>query len=727
MALQEFGFKDSQYERPGQRWNCGNPDGQTCAAGPDKQGRCRGSAVCRPYFDEELSRWRCTRPEQLGGPCPTGPAADGSCCTRVGPCVPVESLRSRRARTSMWVAGISFGLLLLVSTTLWLRGTFLDPGNLTSKHAAVAECGDCHAAMEVPEDNWFSLFYTPHSIEDDNHRCGTCHLVSREEMAGADETSMGNPHGLGMDQLAFITERIRSKALGDGDGVQPVAMSSPGPFNLFAKLGDQMGMEDDMTRACSACHVEHRGTGAELTAVAKDDCESCHVLSHPDFASQHPPFTDVEGRPNYPYKQRTRIYFDHTDHFESQFTKAKYADVAPKGCASCHSPDLVGERMTTVSFEDGCMACHQKNVGRDEPELVLAIPEIDVAYLAENDIAIGSWPQVGEDPENGDLLTTPVLASLIAVVAPDREEDLQLILEDEIDLATLGEEEVDEEILEAVGNLAWTIKEMLAGGRGACPEHEAPEGAAARAAVLLSTELPAFARAQLFPDLCGELEARAGGEAPESTVHVIGEGNPKRTLGGWSREGTGFRYLSSGHRDPQLTAGIEAWYAALGEDPLDYVVEDLVEGVEVLEAVGAGGGPADCVKCHSVDIADFGTVVNWKAMGMRGSGAGFSRFNHTAHFQSRHFSALDNATCKTCHALDEESGYAESFEDNFDPHEYASNFNMMDRQLCGDCHTPQRAGDDCTVCHNYHVGDFQPTLPEVIRESRAAAVAEGDG
>ncbi len=624
----------------------------------------------------------------------------------------------------MWVAGISLGVLLLMSTQLGLRGMFLDPGHLTAKHAAVADCGDCHAAMEEPEETWLSMFYTPHSIADDNHRCGTCHLVSSGELAGSGESHMGNPHGLGMDQLAFITERIRNKVDPEGSGLTPVSMSAPGPFNLFAKLGDQMGMKDDMIRPCSACHMEHQGTGAELTAVGKGECESCHLLKHPDFQTQHPEFADAEGRLNYPFKQRTRIFFDHVDHFESQFTKAKYADVAPQGCSSCHAPDLLGERMTTVSFEDGCMACHQKNVGRDEPELVLAIPEIDTAYLAENDIAIGSWPQVGDDPENGDLLTTPLLPSLIAVVAPDRAEDLQLILEDEIDLATLGEEEVDEDVLEAVANLAWTIKEMFAGGRGGCSEQASGQGAAARAAELVSRELAGFARAQMFPGLCAELAARSAGEEPVTTVHVVGEGRPRHGVDGWSREGTGFRYVSSGHRDRILTGNIEAWYKALGDEPLDYVIEDLVEGAEVLEIMGAAGGPADCIKCHSVDIADFGTVINWKAMGMRGSGAGFTRFNHTAHFQSRHFGALDNATCKTCHVLDAESGYAESFEDNFDPYHYSSNFKMVDRQLCGDCHTQQRAGDDCTVCHNYHVGDFQPTLPEVIRESRAVVVPE---
>jgi nitrate/TMAO reductase-like tetraheme cytochrome c subunit len=35
----------------------------------------------------------------------------------------------------------------------------------------------------------------------------------------------------------------------------------------------------------------------------------------------------------------------------------------------------------------------------------------------------------------------------------------------------------------------------------------------------------------------------------------------------------------------------------------------------------------------------------------------------------------------------------------------------LQKETCADCHSSSGAGDDCTLCHNYHVGDFKATLP----------------
>ena len=63
----------------------------------------------------------------------------------------------------------------------------------------------------------------------------------------------------------------------------------------------------------------------------------------------------------------------------------------------------------------------------------------------------------------------------------------------------------------------------------------------------------------------------------------------------------------------------------------------------------------------------------------------------------------------TCHDLTRTSQYAKSFED-YNPHEFASNFKAMTIDTCRECHNAEQAGSDCMTCHNYHVGDFKQTL-----------------
>ena len=81
-----------------------------------------------------------------------------------------------------------------------------------------------------------------------------------------------------------------------------------------------------------------------------------------------------------------------------------------------------------------------------------------------------------------------------------------------------------------------------------------------------------------------------------------------------------------------------------------------------------------------------------------------TQFSHEAHF-----SLGDQDGCLTCHELTRTSQFAEGFED-YDAHTFASNFKPMTIGTCRQCHNAEQAGSDCMTCHNYHVGDFKPTL-----------------
>ena len=70
---------------------------------------------------------------------------------------------------------------------------------------------------------------------------------------------------------------------------------------------------------------------------------------------------------------------------------------------------------------------------------------------------------------------------------------------------------------------------------------------------------------------------------------------------------------------------------------------------------------------------------------------------------------LDEKGCLTCHAWQPDAKFADGYKDH-DPYTSASNFAPIELNTCADCHTNERAGDSCLLCHNYHVGDF-PTQP----------------
>ena len=83
----------------------------------------------------------------------------------------------------------------------------------------------------------------------------------------------------------------------------------------------------------------------------------------------------------------------------------------------------------------------------------------------------------------------------------------------------------------------------------------------------------------------------------------------------------------------------------------------------------------------------------------------FTAFSHI-----KHFSLLGDKGCSTCHQLNRKSDYQSAFSGR-DPRKFESNFTSLRREGCAECHTPKVAGDACTLCHRYHVGEFSPTLP----------------
>ena len=140
---------------------------------------------------------------------------------------------------------------------------------------------------------------------------------------------------------------------------------------------------------------------------------------------------------------------------------------------------------------------------------------------------------------------------------------------------------------------------------------------------------------------------------------------------------------------------------------------------QIFDVLSAPKSPGFCAKCHSISIDDKGVqTVNWKAYRPNPGHRPFTRFSHISHF-----SLLGQKGCLTCHAFDSEADYLGGFKKAI-ASEYASNFMPVKRTLCATCHTGELAGDTCTSCHNYHVGQFPPAIanmPMIVTDEAAAA------
>ena len=163
--------------------------------------------------------------------------------------------------------------------------------------------------------------------------------------------------------------------------------------------------------------------------------------------------------------------------------------------------------------------------------------------------------------------------------------------------------------------------------------------------------------------------------------------------GGWyySEDDYGMYYRVSGHQDPFARAWLDI---AAQLEPVE------TGAFEMLADRGAAGR---CIKCHSIDQEADRLTVNWSPFAAAVLRP-VTQFSH-----EEHFSLGDQKGCLTCHNLTKTSAFENGFE-NYDADSFASNFRAMTIATCRQCHNAEQAGSNCMTCHNYHVGDFKPTL-----------------
>jgi hypothetical protein len=213
---------------------------------------------------------------------------------------------------------------------------------------------------------------------------------------------------------------------------------------------------------------------------------------------------------------------------------------------------------------------------------------------------------------------------------------------------------------------------------------------------------------QLAVDHSGKLHEQSGGMlSPRRGVSMLeplssmptplrGEGMPLAEFGpggAWFRDDAtlSIRYRPAAHADPVLVNWLQlVTRPDLPTQPIrDAVFKELADPA----------APGLCVSCHSVEqIPGRALTVNWRSYDRRSESRPFTKFSHGPHLLLPQL-----ADCTECHtivnAADRGASYIE-----LDPHQHVTEFKMMPRPKCAECHTPSAAGDRCQSCHNYHVG-----------------------
>ena len=100
--------------------------------------------------------------------------------------------------------------------------------------------------------------------------------------------------------------------------------------------------------------------------------------------------------------------------------------------------------------------------------------------------------------------------------------------------------------------------------------------------------------------------------------------------------------------------------------------------------------------------------MKWHGFGAERVVSRFTVFSHEPHI-----GAQDSNGCMSCHAMTtggDTSDYLATYKAG-DPSVFVSNFKLVDKSVCAACHTPDAAGEKCTLCHDYHAN--APTSPMV--------------
>lgn len=673
---QKFAHNISAYSRPNQRWVCGKqPQGCPCHIGPDEKGNCRATYECQPI--KRNDRFYCTRSKQLGGQCDNGPLQDGRCCTAIEKCIPIQSVRSKRASLAYAAAILTLGMILFFMAGS-MRSFFISPGPLATSHGSIAgDCKLCHSVENLVTGQLLETALHPFDGMTESHLCLDCHNIGENALF---------PHARAKNDLLEKSESV----LKDSSMLHVATMAFNVPTNENGEL------------ACAVCHQEHRGSNFDIKKLNNMQCNACHINKINSFSLGHPEFI------NFPYKTRLNLKFDHVSHLKKHFQE----EDKTVACVECHTTDTEGKMMVTKSYQESCSSCHSEQIRGEERSgekgvLVFTLPGIDIVTLQQKNMYIGHWQ---EDAE-GEI--TPFMELLLSA-----DEDYFSIKDDLVDIDLLDLVDADNKTLLIATQFIWTVKKLYVDialrGQAAIKERlelslerelkitELTQLSAMFTAEFMDSSLKAwlpmiYVEMMLSEDIDKQMniEILVENEQVAEFIDVNSVEPDERVIsGGWYKSNDDFSiyYRPVGHADNFM----QGW--------LNTTVQKKPEIVNaVFDLLSDKKSPGVCIKCHSVTEQDGLRSINWQAKRPRNFERSVVDFRHAPHF-----SVVEGDSCLGCHKLDIEADFLASY-DNENPSEFMPSFITMKRETCAQCHVPEVAGDTCLSCHSYHIGVFEPT------------------
>jgi hypothetical protein len=673
--LQQFDWKSSSYERPGDVWVCGKAcDGMPCRLGPGADGECSVRSQCEP--EKVGDRYRCTRSVLHGGKCSDGPGADGTCCQADESCQPRMTLLKRRRVAGAVCAAISLACCLVAFSQSGPQNS-LSPGAIAAAHAGLeTNCAACHVAAE-PGTNLLSTAVGSHHSTADSEKCLTCH-----QNIGAAPFS---PHSLDQQVMADLTA-----------GAHENPDSAGGSAQLAAFVGS---VSADKELSCSVCHQEHHGRSFNLSKLSDQQCQTCHKSQFADFTHGHPEFE------HFPHETRPKIYFDHARHLNAYFqahdaTPLNPAAESPTSCSTCHQPDAAGGMMLTADFDRTCASCHESQI--------VDLPFPGVPFFGLPQYTQQTETESDEDSNHGNW---PVTESSLRKMPPY----MSLLFADADSGASPGG------ISSAI---IWRCKQLLLQVRR--------DGETALAARLpkqysqladsfagMSPMLVAASRSW-FPRLSEELAAHnANQPLPETASVPLPENRAIPPGRGWyiSDIDRTIRYRPVSHADPVLRRLLDNLVPLVQGKAAAHELQELYAALA--NPSGSGeinrSGPlatGRCLSCHTTSTDGDGVLqVNWNTKKPVGA-ALFTKFRHESHTQNN-----NTESCLTCHQIQKEQQTLDFYRPEYFTRDdlgrwipqtdeacpLSSGLSPIQRSQCVSCHNKSTVSQTCLECHNYHV------------------------
>jgi hypothetical protein len=442
--------------------------------------------------------------------------------------------------------------------------------------------------------------------------------------------------------------------------------------------------------ACAACHREHHGAQADLTAIDNAACQTCHQQRYASFATDHPGFGA------WPYERRTRIIFNHATHGEKHFAEKKQAF----DCRKCHVADESGRVERLANFDVSCAGCHDEkiatSIARGVP--MLALPTLDIAAIKKAGRDVGDWPAAATGDFDGRL--PPMMKLLLA--GDPKAAQAMIRLGPNFEFQDIDPD--DTEQVAASADIAVGIQSLLAelSLRGSVAVGQ-------RLSAALGRELSKSELTALTANLSNDTLAAAGGwlvssaspavlAVPTTIAPLAKIDQPYGPAGDWSRDDATFtiRYRPAVHADPVLGS----WLELLARTPH---LDSQPIAVAMFKELTKTTAPGLCASCHSVEQSAASTLaINWRAYDRTTESRGFTKFTHGPHLVLPQL-----ANCTSCHAVDSAANVTASYAD-MNPRHFVSDFKPMTKTQCAECHTKTAAGDRCQACHNYHVETPEP-------------------